>query len=262
MSDDASGQLRLYRNIPGKARGREYLSVPLAPLVHQHPAPIILPQVGPGCQLPVDAAAQDVVRWATGGPSALAANHHGGRAPPQAAGDAAPPAGRRSGPKGQAEASAGGLAGAPPSRPRRSGGPYRRPTARRRCAAAAPWLGADGSHKGSGGRIIQNLCFVRRNGLCTAGPQCPGQHPSARAGNSPAGLVNCGVAGLCTRHRPDGAPPQLYKTQILYRAPAPARASALTFGGGAPLAGAAAGPPDQHPALPSPWGEGREGVGS
>ena len=36
---------------------------------------------GPGCQPRVDAAARDVVRWATGGPPALAANHHGGRAP-------------------------------------------------------------------------------------------------------------------------------------------------------------------------------------
>lgn len=69
----------IYRVKQGGGSTFRHLSPPGA----SAPGPIILPQVGPGCQLPVDAAALGVIRWATRGPPALAANHHGGRAPYQ-----------------------------------------------------------------------------------------------------------------------------------------------------------------------------------
>ena len=124
--------------------------------------------------------------------------------PPQATGDAAPPAGRRSGPKGQAGASAGGLAGAPPSHPRRSGGPYRRPAARRRCAAAAPWRGRPGNGLWPGLNKISLFCTPE--GPWLGGPQHTTRTLSARPSHGPRGLANCGAAGLCIPHSLDGVP--------------------------------------------------------
>ena len=164
------------------------------------------------------------------GPGRLSCRSPWGAGPPQAAGDAAPPAGRRSGPKGQAGASAGGLAGAPPSRPRRSGGPYRRHAARRRCAAAAPWERPAWGR--SLARIEQNITVLYA-GRAMAG-RAPAHHPHAFSPPEPGpgSLGNCGVTGLCIRHRPGGVPPQLYKTTCFVQT-GPGGASGLPFGGGA-----------------------------
>jgi hypothetical protein len=138
------------------------------------------------------------------GPARLSCQSPWRAGPQPATGNAAPPAGRRSGPKGQAGASAGGLAGAAPSHPRRSGGPYRRPAARRRSAAAAPWERPTWGR--SLARIEQNITVLYA-GRAMAG-RAPAHHPHAFSPPKPGpgGLANCGVAGLCTRHRPDGAP--------------------------------------------------------
>lgn len=67
----------IYRQKQGGGSAFRFLSPPWCVCTRPH----YLIMDGPGCQPRVDAAALDVVRWATGGPAALAADHHGGRAP-------------------------------------------------------------------------------------------------------------------------------------------------------------------------------------
>lgn len=164
------------------------------------------------------------------GPARLSCQPPWRAGPPQAAGDAAPPAGRRSGPEGQAGASAGGLAGAAPSHPRRSGGPYRRPAARRRCAAAAPW-----ERRGPGrslARIEQNntVLYAER---AMAG-RAPAHHPHAFSPPEPRPGRPCQLRGTRAVHLAQAGwgSPQLYKTSCFVQT-GPGQGSALTFGGGA-----------------------------
>ena len=191
------------------------------------------------------------------GPARLSCQSPWGAGPQPAAGYAAPPAGRRSGPKGQAGASAGGLPGAPPSRPRRSGGPYRRAAARRRCAAAAPRRGRPGNGPWPGLNKITLFCTPE--GPWLGGPQPTTRTLLARPSQALKALPIAGWPG-CAPGTGRTGPPQLYKTTCFVQGRA-REASALIYGGGAPPAWRSARPSGQHLALPSPWGEGRGGVG-
>ena len=143
------------------------------------------------------------------GPARLSCRSPWGAGPQPAAGYAAPPAGRRSGPKGQAGASAGGLPGAPPSQPRRSGGPYRRAAARRRCAAAAPRRGRPGNGPWPGLNKITLFCTPE--GPWLGGPQPTTRTLLARPSQAREALPIAGWPG-CAPGTGRTRPPQLYKT--------------------------------------------------
>lgn len=192
------------------------------------------------------------------GPARLSCQSPWGAGPLPAAGHAAPPAGRRSGPKGQAGASAGGLAGAPPSHPRRSGGPYRRHAARRRCAAAAPWERM-GATEAVGAGLNKIALFCTPGGPWLGGPQPTTRTHSARPGHGPRGLANCGVAGLCTRHRPGGGPAIMQNNCFVQAGPS--KASGLSFGGGASPGWRHARPPGPASGAPLALGRGAGGSG-
>lgn len=194
------------------------------------------------------------------GPAHLSCQSPWGAGPRPAAGNAAPPAGRRSGPEGQAGASAGGLAGAAASHPRRSGGPYRRAAARRRCAAAAPWRGRPGSGLWPG--LNKILLFCTPEGPWPGRPQLTTRTLSACPGHGPRGLVNCGVAGLCIRHRPDGATPRNYTKQPVLFRPGPGGKRLNLWRRRFPWLAERLAPWDSIRRTPRPGARGGGGVGS
>lgn len=190
----------IYREKQGGGSTFRFLSPPWCVCTRLH----YLTMPGGGCQLRVDAAARDVVRWATGGPPALAAYHHGGRAPNQLPEMQRPRRGEGAARRARPEPAPGALLAHHPANPAGVAG---------RIGGTPPGGAAPPPHLGSGwgpgwslARIEQNITVLYA-GRAMAG-RAPAHHPHAFSPPEPGpgGLANCGVTGLCTRHRPGGAP--------------------------------------------------------
>ena len=146
-----------------------------------------------------------MVRWATGGPPALAADHHGGRAPPHKLPEMQRPRrGEGAARRARPEPAPGALLAQHPATPAgvvgRIGGP---PPGG---AAPPPHLGSGWPGSGLWPGLNKILLFCTPEGPWPGRPQLTTRTLSACPGHGPRGLGNCGVTGLCIRHRPGGVP--------------------------------------------------------
>lgn len=138
------------------------------------------------------------------GPARLSCQSPWGAGPQPAAGNAAPPAGRRAARRARPEPAPGALLAHHPATPAgvvgRIGGP---PPGG---AAPPPHLGSGRPGSGLWPGLNKISLFCTPEGPWPGGPQLTTRTLLARPGHGPGGLANCGVAGLCIQHSPDGVP--------------------------------------------------------